>query len=190
MVLVVCWIVTSLSTIFLGLRVYAKLSRRCGLWWDDYILIVSWVRPPRRLTSTATSGAVLGLRHEQVLVLMHSISITVWVSYGYGMQIQDINPENIPTLHLLGEIIGTFTTIAASLSKTGFAIMLLRLAKPWMKKLICVMIVSMNIVSFLAALFFWISCTPVRKVWHPAMEGTCWDRHSLMIHVMFASGKS
>ncbi|KAH8719322.1 hypothetical protein GQ44DRAFT_623642 [Phaeosphaeriaceae sp. PMI808] len=167
MVLVVCWIVTILSVIFLGLRIYVKLSRRCGLWWDDYILIVSWV-----------------------LVLMQSISTTVWVSYGYGMQMQDINPENLPILRLLGLVVPTFTITSASLSKTGFAILLLRLAKPWIKKLIWLMILSMNIISFLAALFLWVSCTPLRKGWHPAMEGTCWDNHPLMIHVMFASAYS
>ncbi|KAH8711984.1 hypothetical protein GQ44DRAFT_714051 [Phaeosphaeriaceae sp. PMI808] len=167
MILAICWIVTILSAIFLGLRVYAKLSRHVGLWWDDYILIVSWV-----------------------LVLNQSISTTVWVSYGYGKPFQDINPENLPNLRLLGEIVPSFSFAAASLSKTGFAIMLLRLAKPWIKKLIWFLIMSMNIISFLAVLFVWIACTPVRKGWYPEIEGTCWDGHAMMIHVMVAAGYS
>jgi hypothetical protein len=32
-----------LSGTFLFLRVYLKLKQRRGLWWDDYILILSWV---------------------------------------------------------------------------------------------------------------------------------------------------
>ena len=38
------WILTVVSAIFLALRVYAKLMRRRSLWWDDYFLILSWVR--------------------------------------------------------------------------------------------------------------------------------------------------
>jgi hypothetical protein len=123
-------------------------------------------------------------------VLNSSIVTTVWVSYGYGMQAQDINPENIPTLRLLGEIIPSFAVAAASLSKTGFAITLLRLAKPWMKKLIWLLIVSMNVIMFLVVILIWKACTPVRKIWQPEIEGTCLNRNSQMIYTMVASGKS
>lgn len=34
----------ALSGLFLALRIYCKLSRRRSLWWDDYVLIISWVR--------------------------------------------------------------------------------------------------------------------------------------------------
>ena len=37
------WSLTIASAIFLGLRVYCKLTRRRSLWWDDYFLILSWV---------------------------------------------------------------------------------------------------------------------------------------------------
>jgi hypothetical protein len=38
------WLLTALSAMFLALRVYCKFLRHRGLWWDDYILIASWVR--------------------------------------------------------------------------------------------------------------------------------------------------
>ena len=38
------WLLTMLAAGFLGLRVYCKLIRHRGLWWDDHVLIVSWVR--------------------------------------------------------------------------------------------------------------------------------------------------
>ncbi len=37
------WLLTVFSAIFLGLRVYCKLSRGRRLWWDDHFLIASWV---------------------------------------------------------------------------------------------------------------------------------------------------
>ena len=32
------------SAVFLGLRIYCKLSRSRALWWDDRLLAASWVR--------------------------------------------------------------------------------------------------------------------------------------------------
>lgn len=31
------------TSIFLFLRIWCKISRKHGLWWDDYILLASWV---------------------------------------------------------------------------------------------------------------------------------------------------
>lgn len=38
------WCLTAIPAMFLALRVYCKIWRKRSLWWDDYILIVSWVR--------------------------------------------------------------------------------------------------------------------------------------------------
>ena len=40
----VTWFLCWFSGGFLALRLYAKISRRQRLWWDDHILIFSWVR--------------------------------------------------------------------------------------------------------------------------------------------------
>jgi len=37
------WLLTVFSAIFLGLRLYCKLSRGRRLWWDDHFLTASWV---------------------------------------------------------------------------------------------------------------------------------------------------
>lgn len=37
------WCLWAGATGFLALRLWAKLSRRLGLWYDDYILMVTWV---------------------------------------------------------------------------------------------------------------------------------------------------
>jgi hypothetical protein len=38
------WFLVGLSSLFLGVRIYCKALRNRGLWWDDHILIASWVR--------------------------------------------------------------------------------------------------------------------------------------------------
>jgi hypothetical protein len=42
-VLGVTWFLCAFSGVFLGLRLYAKISRRAPLWWDDYIIALAWV---------------------------------------------------------------------------------------------------------------------------------------------------
>ena len=38
------WVMTILAGTVVGLRIYNKFRRRVQLWWDDYIMIVAWVR--------------------------------------------------------------------------------------------------------------------------------------------------
>lgn len=38
-----CWALTALAAAFMGLRIYCKKYRGRGLWWDDHVLILSWV---------------------------------------------------------------------------------------------------------------------------------------------------
>ena len=38
------WSLFSATTVFLAARLWCKSTRRHGLWWDDHILIFSWVR--------------------------------------------------------------------------------------------------------------------------------------------------
>lgn len=45
------WVLNAVSFVFLALRVYCKSIRSRKLWWDDWILIMAWVR--RRSPSTA-----------------------------------------------------------------------------------------------------------------------------------------
>ncbi len=37
------WALSALATVFLALRVYCRMLKRQSLWWDDGILIASWV---------------------------------------------------------------------------------------------------------------------------------------------------
>jgi hypothetical protein len=37
------WTLFAGASLFLALRVWIKVTRRNGLWYDDYILLISWV---------------------------------------------------------------------------------------------------------------------------------------------------
>lgn len=45
---IVCWTLVGVSGLFLSLRLYCKFLKNRGLWWDDHVLIMAWVRlkPP------------------------------------------------------------------------------------------------------------------------------------------------
>lgn len=69
----------------------------------------------------------------------------------------------------------TFANTGQAWSKTSFALTLYRISEPWMKKVIWVIIITVNLVQMLSSLFFWIPCTPLEKAWNSLIEGTCWN---------------
>lgn len=43
-VIAVCTSMTVAAAVFLGLRLYCKITRGRRFWWDDHVLIAAWVR--------------------------------------------------------------------------------------------------------------------------------------------------
>jgi hypothetical protein len=41
--IVTFWILAVVSGMMMGLRLYCKVWRSRGLWWDDYTMLLSWV---------------------------------------------------------------------------------------------------------------------------------------------------
>lgn len=56
------WTLFAGTTAFLVARLWSKANRRHDLWWDDYILIFSWV-------SLQTLSSVLLANNTQLLTL-------------------------------------------------------------------------------------------------------------------------
>jgi len=53
------WILFAGATIFLGLRLWCKFTRRTGLWYDDYILMLSWVSFSKDLQFCMTNTSLV-----------------------------------------------------------------------------------------------------------------------------------
>lgn len=53
---VALWTLFGGATTFLGFRIWCKVTRRYGLWYDDYILFFSWVRTLRARLATWEIG--------------------------------------------------------------------------------------------------------------------------------------
>ncbi|KAL1837602.1 hypothetical protein VTJ49DRAFT_3620 [Mycothermus thermophilus] len=160
----VVWTLTNISGIFLALRIYCRLSRRRGLWWDDGFLIAAWIC---LLTETAL--------------------LTKMTALGYGKHIWDFDVvNNMAPLLVIVNAAGTLSVTAASWSKTSFGITLLKLTQGWVKKLTWFILISMNIAMGLSALFPWVNCRPLRKAWDMYVEGECWDPEVTVYYNMFS----
>ncbi|KAK3372343.1 putative integral membrane protein [Podospora didyma] len=145
------WFMLILATISVVLRVYCKLIRRRALWWDDYFLISAWIF----LTASCCCT-------------------TANIRLGFGLHIYEVPLENMATLGLISNISGFTSVIAVDLSKTSFAITLLRLTDGKLRWLVWFIIVVLNLTQMMSAVFFWASCDPPAKIWNPMLEGTCW----------------
>ena len=113
------------------------------------------------------------------------------VTLGLGRYPCDIDDANKPAIAFQGHTVGaTFGMLAVVWSKTSFAITLLRLTDGKVRSLVVFIIAIMNAAMLLEALFTWINCTPVRRMWDPTVPGTCWNRPALNAYGVFAGSLS
>ncbi|KAL2840923.1 hypothetical protein BJX68DRAFT_246099 [Aspergillus pseudodeflectus] len=160
-----CWSLTAAAGILLILRVYCKLWRGRGLWWDDHLLVISWVS------------------------LAIAVSINTYiVSLGFGDHVDTISDENLKTINLHTILVALFGIVATSTSKTSFALTLHRITtNAWMKYFLIFVIVSINVSMNLVWIFGFAKCTPLKRVWDKEVPGTCWDGHKLLKFQLFAA---
>ncbi|KAL2196798.1 hypothetical protein P885DRAFT_69282 [Corynascus similis CBS 632.67] len=161
------WALDLVATLFLSLRISCRLIKMRRLWWDDAILIASWV-----------------------CIMVESSVLTYTTTLGYGKHIWDFEIDKLPALLLPTSIAGTLTVTATAWSKTSFGITLLHITSGWYNKMTWFCIISMNFIMAVAAVMFWISCKPVEKTWNSSIEGTCWEPHVTVIYHLFAGGYS
>ncbi|KAL2150939.1 hypothetical protein VTH82DRAFT_6037 [Thermothelomyces myriococcoides] len=160
----VIWMLTALSGVFLILRIYCRASRRRSLWWDDGFLVAA-----------------------RVCITVESALLTYVTTYGYGKHIWDFDAVNdMPKILIPMNVAGTLSVTAAIWSKTSFGITLLQITDGWIKKATWVIIITMNIAMGLSALFPWVNCAPVYKVWNMYAEGTCWDPKVMVKYNIFS----
>lgn len=153
------WTLQGLAGLFLGLRIYCKIFRHRGLWFDDYFLIAAWLL--LAVSASATSSDV---------------------ALGFGHHFVDFNPANLEHYGIFSLLSGLFSILSAVCSKTSFAITLLRLTDGWTKRVIWGIIISMNILMPLSALFLFVSCNPPAKNWKPELPGKCWPSNVSVIY--------
>lgn len=164
----ITWWLTFICGGFLWLRIYAKLSRRQGLWWDDWILICSWVGSDfTRQCSQTDIG--------QALLLVEAIITQTGQVLGFGKRTVDIDPNNVLTIALFTSVGASISCFASTFSKISFGITLLRLTTGKIRWSVWFSVLTLFLFMLPSAFITWIQCTPTARAWNPAIEGHCWD---------------
>ncbi len=57
-----------------------------------------------------------------------------------------------------------------------------------MKAVVWFILVSMNVVLGLSALFLWIRCSPIQKLWDVTVDGVCWPEYIPVNFSIFSGG--
>lgn len=112
------------------------------------------------------------------------------IQYGFGKHGYEIPLDNFGALIIVGLMSVTFDIVGQVWSKTSFAITMLRISKGKVRYFIWFAIISMNVLLGLAAMSFWVQCSPIQKSWNPLLPGTCWNPQITIVYGIVASGKS
>ncbi|KAI1173503.1 hypothetical protein F4777DRAFT_445975 [Nemania sp. FL0916] len=161
------WALAIVAGAWLALRLYLKSRKHWGLWWDDRLLAISWV-----------------------LIILSNTSTSVAVSFGWGKELYDIPLANTPRILLALLIAGVFSILGTTVSKTSFALTLLRISNGWVKCIVWFAIVTVNVVMGLSILFNWINCTPLQKNFNVFLPGSCWPKIILIRYNSFVAAYS
>ncbi|KAK6213886.1 hypothetical protein QIS74_09888 [Colletotrichum tabaci] len=161
----VLWVLVSISALFLGLRIYCKVSYSyTKIRFEDILLIASW------------------------MVLATDASLNEFIIKSrFGRPGFPITIDNISVLAIIGLASITCSFVGQVWSKTAFAISLLRMCDGWKKAFVWFSIISMNVLFTFSALSFWIGCVPLEKRWKPFSEGTCYDLKWVVSFGIFVS---
>ncbi|KAF1359681.1 hypothetical protein EJ07DRAFT_118704 [Lizonia empirigonia] len=133
------WTLYAGATVFLALRVRIKITRRHGLWWDDWILLVTWI-----------------------VLTVNNIIITIEYATDY------VVPKWDDRMQILINVTSCGTLIGQALSKTAFAVTLLKLTKGWPQWILWFCIVTMNAYMITKCIFQWAKITDKKSydVWY------------------------
>ncbi|KAF2279817.1 uncharacterized protein EI97DRAFT_187630 [Westerdykella ornata] len=154
-------VMPSVAFIFMTLRFICIWRYRKSFGWDDYILALAWL-----------------------LNIMYIAFLTVSIRHGLGAHLVKVPPEHLYWLSYWLDHALTCTVFSLSLSKTSFALTLLRFAiEPWQRYLIWFFIVTCNLMMTITIILQYAHCRPIEKRWNPSLPGTCYDG---MIIIRFA----
>ncbi|KAF6826622.1 hypothetical protein CPLU01_09573 [Colletotrichum plurivorum] len=124
------WSLFAGATVFLALRLWCKVTRRHGLWYDDYILVVSWS-----------------------ILLANNILIVYEFATGYVLE--DSTKKWDDRMHILINISSCGTLIGQAWTKTAFGVTLLRMSNQWQRWVLWFCIFTMNAWMILKVIFQW-----------------------------------
>ncbi|KAK2766965.1 hypothetical protein FQN54_006281 [Arachnomyces sp. PD_36] len=126
------------------------------------------------------------------LLIVYTSLLTAAVVNGLGRHILTIQPPTKAVMALKEAYIGiVIIVIGCSLSKTSFAITLLRIvSQKWQIVVLWFIIVTMNLVMLLCAVFYIAQCENPESLWNQKVKSKCWDPAFATNFAIFAGAYS
>ncbi|KAI1850491.1 hypothetical protein JX265_013383 [Neoarthrinium moseri] len=141
------WTLFSGATLFLSFRIWCKVRRHYGLWYDDWILLVSWL-----------------------VLLATDILITYEMATGY------VSKDWDDRMLVLISISSCGTTMGQTWSKSAFAVTLLRMSNTWQRTVLWIGILTLNVFMVLKIFVSWAEyCGKSHYQNYWRMQGFCVD---------------
>ncbi|KAK2766813.1 hypothetical protein FQN54_006127 [Arachnomyces sp. PD_36] len=151
----VMWVVSIVPAMIVALRIYVRVTMKRTFGWDDGVILVA----------TACLLAYAAVCH-------------VAANAGLGLHTAVVamdNPDKLIDVSLLCHIGEVLAIMACTLGKTSFAITLMRIfVQRWLKVVLWFVIITMNIVNVLAAVFVFAQCKDPRNLWDKSIPSECW----------------
>lgn len=107
--------------------------------------------------------------------------------YGVGRHLGTLSPGDAIAAGRVLFIAEVFAIWAVSVSKTSFAVTLLRFAlERWHRIFLWSVIVSLNVAMGSCSILLLVQCQPTEKLWDIKREGSCWKRDIFLGYGLFA----
>ncbi|THV48372.1 hypothetical protein BGAL_0252g00040 [Botrytis galanthina] len=151
-------IILTLSTIFLGLRIYVRSFKTAARGWDDYLLPPAWL-------------LLVGLG----VIIFVSISTA-----GVGRHVEAVaaeDPQKIANLSKLVYVLDWFYVPSNTLSRVSVVLMYLRIFTHRWARFFCWATITFLIANCVATIISaQLECRPLAFLWDKSIEGgSCFD---------------
>ncbi|KAI0012520.1 hypothetical protein F4779DRAFT_567915 [Xylariaceae sp. FL0662B] len=124
------WTLFVAATLFLGLRFGCKIAQGHRLWYDDHILIASWI----------------------VFLVNNSLIVH---EFATGYILKDSTEKWDDRMHILINISSCFMLVGQAWTKSAFGVTLLRISNQWQQWVLWFCIATMNLYMVIKVIFQW-----------------------------------
>ncbi|OIW26350.1 hypothetical protein CONLIGDRAFT_580647 [Coniochaeta ligniaria NRRL 30616] len=149
----VLWVEVVIFALFVGLRLYTRISILNSVGPDDYLIAVALV-----------------------LQVVYTIFVTIATEYGLGRLFADIGNAEVYSTAVMYEVFSQVAGLMViGVGKCAVGVFLLRIVRhPIQKGFIWAFLAGTVFITLFASITVVVQCIPVQKTWNPTLPGKCW----------------